>query len=371
MINVLTSLRFFAILLIYFHHLSFPGGLGPAAVTFFFVLSGFIIAYSSGDKFSNLDFIELKRFYIKRLSKVYPLHVLTFFLSLPIVYVTHFKTNLLSAFLNIFLLQSYLPVGIQVFSFNALAWFLSDIVFFYFLTPFLLAGLHKIRVRENRIVLLALLLLVFTCEALFAHVVNSRMEPYSLGWWLFYISPWVRIFDYSAGLMAGLIFASIIKDSPTTLNRILFSFLEVMALAAFVGAMYYSRFISNASLLMSAYYVPFSVILVLVYSFQRGAISWLLSRTGFVYLGNLSFTFFMLHQIVILYSAIFFMSPVLSFVPDVQHLLPQLLLLINIIFLSDITFRYFEMPIGKKILSKFMVASKNVEASQTMPAAST
>src|SRR5215211_379058 len=107
MIDVLTSLRFVAILLIYFHHLSFPGGLGPAAVTFFFVLSGFIIAYSNQGKFLSLDVNELKYFYIRRISRVYPLHILTFFISLPIIYVTNFKTNFFSALLNIFLLQSY------------------------------------------------------------------------------------------------------------------------------------------------------------------------------------------------------------------------------------------------------------------------
>lgn len=368
MIDVLTSLRFFAILLIYFHHLSYPGGLGPPAVTFFFVLSGFIIAYSSGGRFLSLDLNEFKGFYIKRLSKVYPLHILTFFISLPIVYVTKFETNFFSAFLNIFLLQSYFPIGIQVFSFNALAWFLSDIVFFYFLTPFLLSGLQKIQVRENRSLLLLLLLFVFACEAMFAYLVNSKMEAYSMSWWLFYISPWMRIFDYSAGLIAGLIFVFIKInsskiDSQTAASKILFSLLEAMALAVFAGSIYYSRFITNGSFLMSAYYVPFSIILVFVFSFQKGALSWFLTRNSFIYLGSLSFTFFMLHQIVILYSRIFFLSPNLLFMPDLKNLTPQFLLLINIIFLSDVTFRYFEVPIGKIILTKFGLGSKNNERS--------
>jgi len=366
MIDVLTSLRFFAILLIYFHHLSYPGGLGPPAVTFFFVLSGFIIAYSSGGRFLSLDLNEFKGFYIKRLSKVYPLHILTFFLSLPIVYVTKFETNFLSALLNIFLLQSYFPIGIQVFSFNALAWFLSDIVFFYFLTPFLLSGLQKIRIRENRSLLLVLLLFVFACEASFAYIVNSKMVPYSRGWWFFYISPWLRIFDYSAGLIAGLIFSSVKPGShntslQTVASKILFGSLEAAALVVFAGSIYYSRFLTNGSFLMSAYYVPFSIILVFVYSFQKGAISWLLSRSLFIYLGKLSFTFFMLHQIVILYTAIFFGSPIFSFVPDIKHLMPQFLLLVNIFIICDIIFRYIEMPIGGKIVSKLRLEGKNTE----------
>ena len=154
--------------------------------------------------------------------------------------------------------------------------------------------------------MLILLCLVFMCEASFAYIVNSKMAPYSIGWWLFYISPWIRVFDYSAGLIAGLIFISVKVDSRTTVSKILFSFLEVIVLAVFASSIYYARFVPNASLVMSAYYVPFSVILVFGYAFQKGWMSWLLTRNVFVYLGNLSFTFFMLHQIVILYVVIFF-----------------------------------------------------------------
>lgn len=358
MIDVLTSLRFFVILLIYFHHLSYKGGLGPAAVTFFFVLSGFIIAYSSEGRFLNLDSSELKDFYIKRLSKLYPLHILTFFISIPIIYMTNFKTNLLSTLLNIFLLQSFFPIGEQAFSFNALSWFLSDIMFFYFLTPFLLFGLHKIRARENLSLLLTLLALIFVCEASFAYMVRNHMEWYSTGWWFIYISPWARILDYSAGLITGLMFISVKINSQTTAARVLFSLLEGMVLAVFASAIYFSQLIHFDSFKFGAYYVPFSIILIFIFSFQKGWISWLLSRSSFTYLGSLSFTFYMLHQVIISYTATFFTSSILFFAFDARRLVPQLLLLINIIFLSDVIFRYFETPIRKKILAKFGLMEK-------------
>ncbi len=352
MIDVLTSLRFVAILLIYFHHLSYPGGLGPAAVTFFFVLSGFIIAYGSSGKFLSLDLNEFKGFYIRRLSRVYPLHILTFLASIPLIFITNFKTSLLATLLNVFLLQSFFPIGMQVFSFNALSWFLSDIVFFYFLTPFLLLGLHKIQAREKKTILLMLFLIVFACEVLFAYVVKNNTESYSTGWWFIYISPWVRIFDYSAGLIAGLIFISIKIDSRSSTIKLLFSILEVMALAIFAGSMYYSRLVPYGSLIYSAYYVPFSAILVFVYAFQKGRLSWLLSRNVFTYLGGLSFTFYMLHQIVITYTAVFFMSSIFLFIPDFKHLMSQFLLFVSIVLLSEVTFRYLETPLRKKILSR-------------------
>jgi peptidoglycan/LPS O-acetylase OafA/YrhL len=222
-------------------------------------------------------------------------------------------------------------------------------VFFYFLTPFLLFGLHKIRVREKVSFLLILLLLVFACEVSLAYMVKNNIEPYSIGWWFIYISPWVRVFDYNAGLITGLVFISIRADSQVAeTKRMLFSFLEVMALVVFAGSIYYSRFVSYGSLIYSAYYVPFPVILIFVYSFQKGWTAWLLSRNIFSYLGGLSFTFYMLHQIIISYTAVFFTPSIFLLTLSHKHLIAQLLLLVNIVFLSDISFRYFEIRVRKK-----------------------
>lgn len=113
MIGTLSALRFFAIVLIYFHQLSYPGWLGAAAVTFFFALSGFIMAYSYSNKFTSLDSNQLKMFYVKRFSRIYPLHILTFLIAIPIVYVTQFKTNIFYVLYNIFLLQSFFPSVIK------------------------------------------------------------------------------------------------------------------------------------------------------------------------------------------------------------------------------------------------------------------
>ena len=366
MIYALEALRFLAVLLIYFHHLSYPGGLGPSAVTFFFVLSGFVISYNYGNEFSTLDSNELKSFYVRRLSKVYPLHILTFIVSLPLLYYTNFQTNLFFALLNIFLLQSFFPIGIQVFSFNSLSWFLSDIVLFYLVSPFLLSGLNQLKMRRGTGVLLVLSILLFACEVILVYTLNAEMQPYSLGWWFVYISPWLRIFDYTIGLLAGLICVSIKADEnyKNMPSRILFGILEIMALVMFGGAIYYAQFFPSDSLRMGTYYVPFSVIFILIFSLQKGILSSILSRRIFVYLGSLSFTLFIVHQIVIRYLAFFFKSPVYLYTPGVEHLAPQLILLLSLIILSDIIVRFFEKPLGKKILVTQPKQLRNFQADE-------
>jgi peptidoglycan/LPS O-acetylase OafA/YrhL len=355
MIATLSAFRFFVIVLIYFHHLSYPGGLGPAAVTFFFVLSGFIMAYNYSRKFVFLDAKQLEFFYIKRLCRLYPLYILTFIISIPVVYLTHFKTNLFSAISTIFLLQSYFPNGIQVFAFNSLAWFISDLVLFYFLTPFILFYFHKLHIVEHLKTLLMLLVMIFFCEISLAYLFNNSMEGYTFGWWFFYISPYFRIFDYIIGLVLGLVFMS--SDGFFTLrmsiNRILFSALEVISILFFVYSFYWVRFFSQyPPLVMGAYFIPFCVFVIFVFSFQRGIISLILSTKFSVYLGGLSFSFYLIHQLAISYVAIFFATPIYGMTSDIIKITAQLLLLFVIICLSDITVRYFEKPINIWLIHK-------------------
>jgi len=156
MLSALNAFRFFAIVMMYFHHLEYHIGFGSSAVTFFFVLSGFIMAYNYDRKFICLDANEFKHFLIKRLSKIYPLHILTFIFSLPVLYIINFQINIGYALLNFFLLQSYFPIGISVFSFNAPSWFISDMVFFYFLTPFFLHVLYRYKISQSPKALLLL-----------------------------------------------------------------------------------------------------------------------------------------------------------------------------------------------------------------------
>lgn len=87
MLNALTSFRFIAALMVFIFHLGLFSQyqLGAAGVSFFFVLSGFILVYKYHNHFLNIDKVSLQKFYIDRFAKVYPVHVLTFFNAFPLV----------------------------------------------------------------------------------------------------------------------------------------------------------------------------------------------------------------------------------------------------------------------------------------------
>ena len=82
-IDALTSLRFFAVTLIVLHHSIghfdiFRETLGPFAldhaVSYFFILSGFVMVYVYGDLQGR---VACQRFFIARFARIWPAHVIT------------------------------------------------------------------------------------------------------------------------------------------------------------------------------------------------------------------------------------------------------------------------------------------------------
>ncbi|MFT8806402.1 MAG: acyltransferase [Acetobacter aceti] len=58
---------------------------GFRSVDLFFILSGFILMLTHGDEFRTGNLLTLKRFFILRFVRVYPLHIVIMFLIVPIV----------------------------------------------------------------------------------------------------------------------------------------------------------------------------------------------------------------------------------------------------------------------------------------------
>ena len=90
-VESLTGLRWFAAAAVFFHHfmnfapiprLSKVTPIGVTGVSFFFVLSGFVLTWSFFDRDTA------KRFYWRRFARIYPLVVLTTLVALPVFYGT-------------------------------------------------------------------------------------------------------------------------------------------------------------------------------------------------------------------------------------------------------------------------------------------
>src|SRR5438552_14561343 len=96
-LSPLTGIRFYAALPVYLAHVTLIPGMegltgcslflnvGIGCVSFFFVLSGFILTYNYADVFrGGISLDSYKRFVWDRLTKIYPVHFLALLIALPI-----------------------------------------------------------------------------------------------------------------------------------------------------------------------------------------------------------------------------------------------------------------------------------------------
>jgi peptidoglycan/LPS O-acetylase OafA/YrhL len=163
-LHALTSVRFFAALLVVLFHFGGPllghapkpvvnvVAAGYVGVSFFFVLSGFVLAYAYA-RLDRSDVGALRAFYAARIARIYPAYLLS------IVAIAPFAARSIvadgapdglgravgSGVAALALLQGWFPATVGAWNFPA--WSLSAELLFYALFPFALPLLRKASLR--------------------------------------------------------------------------------------------------------------------------------------------------------------------------------------------------------------------------------
>jgi peptidoglycan/LPS O-acetylase OafA/YrhL len=205
----LNSLRFIAAFLVLMHHcetIKSKNGLanlewlglfrnGGNAVTFFFVLSGFLITYLLLKESSKTGTIRIKNFYLKRILRIWPLYFLLVFIgvvALPILfsilninyempytfgdtwyYFVFFLPGLVTFFFGHHFLEPLWSIGVEE-------------VFYLFWAPLFKFGKNKLLFILLLVILikisLSLLGLFFVQNELFNYIVNTfQFEAMAIG----------------------------------------------------------------------------------------------------------------------------------------------------------------------------------------------
>ncbi|QDQ14692.1 acyltransferase family protein [Streptomyces spectabilis] len=114
---------------------------GTPSVSFFFVLSGFILTWSARPRDTMPDFWR------RRMIKVYPNHLLAFAATVVIMLLASDPLEAKKFFTSLFLVQSWVPELPVLTGMNPVAWSLSCEVFFYLSFPLLLPLVRRLSVR--------------------------------------------------------------------------------------------------------------------------------------------------------------------------------------------------------------------------------
>ena len=306
-LDALTGLRFYAALLVFAFHLSlsrfFVGDApiveplqlilkngGWFGVTFFFILSGFVLMWSarSGD--------TPGRFIWRRIAKIVPNHVVTFVAALVIGGLGAATAG--EAISNFFLMHAWVPADTAFFSINHPSWSLSAELFFYLGFPFVLPLVN--RIPRNKLVLIgAALITLITIAPILAGLLpqgaafgpthlQSPLHGASIPQiWAVYALPPVRFLEFALGMLAArAVTEKVLPHIPLT-----------PAILVTVLGYAVSLFLPLPWQMDAAYVVP--VLILVVAAAQEDAPPRTLVSPLALRLGELSFAFYMVHDIVL------------------------------------------------------------------------
>ncbi|BCJ43641.1 acyltransferase [Actinoplanes ianthinogenes] len=156
-LDALTSLRFFAALAVFAHHFTGLGGktgfgrspwifpysqMGAHGVTFFFVLSGFLMIWVFKPQEKAVSF------WWRRVGRIFPVHLVTLPLAIYAFYIAaHADIHWGSLLSAVFLVQGWFPGITPTLPGNPVTWTLSVELLFYALFPLIAPIVVRIRTR--------------------------------------------------------------------------------------------------------------------------------------------------------------------------------------------------------------------------------
>lgn len=300
-IKPLTSLRFFAILAIFLYHMD-PSRFskGYIGVTFFFLLSGFLLSYRYFDGFQKPKLFSPGKFFAKRISRIYPLHVITLLTSIPLSFDNSALGITAARFLsNLFLVQSFIPKWDYFFTYNWVSWFLSDFMFCILMFPLFMFAFAKLRV-SGKAKSLSVMLLIWLSAIFMISLGFQKDNVY----WFYYISPYMRLVDFILGMLLGVVFLGKVRDKKN-LNTMRCTYREIASIGFLMLLIYLSPGTPTA-FSWSLFFAPGLVFVIYTFAKSEGIFSRILENNILIKLGELSFAFFLIHQLVIRYLLLIF-----------------------------------------------------------------
>jgi peptidoglycan/LPS O-acetylase OafA/YrhL len=297
----LTGVRFYAALFVYLSHVvgTIPGmealggsflvfNAGVVAVSFFFVLSGFILTYNYADMFRDgVTASSYKKFVWDRLTRIYPVHLLAMLLVMPIALLSpNLPLDWRAVPVHLLLLQCWWPSTIPDLKeyLNVPSWALSCEGFFYILAPITI--FFAVGEKGRRWIPVAVIV-IYACGLGWTlwHSQSDAVRLHFMSWF----AP-TRFAEFLAGVFLA---RSFLASSSASLGGAS-GWLQAAGIGLIIaGAVY--RQIAPWPLWGGLLYLPGSALLILGLAFGRGIFAGHLSHPWVRSLGLASFSFYMIH----------------------------------------------------------------------------
>lgn len=287
-LDSLTSLRAVAALAVFGIHAAhwFPGPLRPVVapggdvgVAFFFILSGVVLAWTMrpGDRAGQ--------FYRRRFARIAPSYWVAALLAVPVLAIAGALTagELVRMLPSLAFVQSWSPDPDIYYAGNGVGWSLSTEAFFYLTFPIFAPALARLRAGALRWVAVAAAVCAMALPPVLAHLTSESTST-----WLSGVFPPVRLLEFVLGVCLGLL-----------LRRGALPSVSLPAAAVVTVAAYGVVTQVPNGLWRTVLVLPLAALLVAAAQSDLAGRSTVLHRRPFVALGEWSFCFYLVHQLVI------------------------------------------------------------------------
>ena len=269
-LQALRGLAFVGIFLGHFYYF----GWTPISVSVFFILSGFLLTTRKNASYEKYGIADSFREAVRRISKLYPLHIIMMLVSIPFVIYRagglHLSDLLIKIGCNVLLIQSLVPSADINASLNGVL----SLVF-------------------TLIVLIAV-------QTLYVYFVGCFVHTADVMTYLIHSSPLYRVFDMSYGIILG--FMSMKERKPDEDSKLLSTIVELIALIV-TGMLVFIW--SKESMIVYLSYAPvcplMSVIWMQLFYKKGGLATKLLTNKVTVFLGDRSGSAFLIHFPIVVY----------------------------------------------------------------------
>ncbi len=342
-IQQLTFTRFVAAILIVIFHLgkdieyftkgslSFIFTQANVGVSYFFVLSGFVMIIAYKDKV-RIDFLE---FIKNRIARIYPVYFLAIFITIGMK--LFLKINWYDFTLNIFMIQAWIPY--KALTINFPGWSLSVEMFFYLIFPILVNNFYrKYTFKSTSILIISF----WVINQFFFQLLNSKCIVISI----FqdenmYYHPFLHLNEFLIGNLSAIYF---IKTHETNkkVNYLIPILLLIVALLILFkfhfGVNYHNGFLSFI-------FVP----LILLISISNDLITSFFKKDFFIFLGEISFSVYILQRPVSKIFTPFLIEKHTGIRLELNDPKLFFIRLFSLLILSSLSFLFFEKPLRNAI----------------------
>lgn len=295
-INQLTFTRFLAALSVVFFHSGRDFGFfqipsifasGVTAVSYFYVLSGFVMAYVYYRPLPSG--FETQKYWLTRFSRIYPVYIFSF-LTTCLYYIDIVPKTRLKEFLaNLLLYQAWIPE--YTTSYNIAAWSLSVEVFFYILVPVLIFFTLNKPIKQ--------LIWFSLCFWIFSQFVHSILRIGYLDPTTRYFFGYFPLFHLNAFLLG---FVGGVWYVKRPINQVVSPFVNLFLIffsMAFVLSALYLRDVQHILGITFSLDVgllaPFFLIIILALALNSTFLAKIFSHPWLVLLGDSSYALYILH----------------------------------------------------------------------------